>query len=70
MRILQNFLCFFLFISVQCSPQNVEVVEDFSTKPSKEFIKEWENMMSDFLSEDIKTFMIHSYETDVVKFLL
>ena len=70
MRILQNFLYFFLFISVQCNNQKEEVVEDFSRKPSQEFMKEWENMMSDFTPEDIKTFMVHSYEIDVVKLLL
>ena len=40
--------------------------DNFTREPSNDFIKEWEKMMGDFVPEDIKTFMVNAYETDVV----
>jgi hypothetical protein len=41
--------------------------DEYSRRPSEDFIKQWENIMGDFTPEDIKTFMVHGYESDVVK---
>lgn len=58
-----SFLIAFLYIIKTLSK---EVSEEFSRKPSEDFIREWEGMMVNFTPEDIKTFMVHSYEVDVV----
>ena len=70
MNLLQT-LILFLFISSITSPpvqsdSNPKTVEDYSRKPSESFIQQWEAMMADFTPEDILTFMVQGFESDVV----
>ena len=71
MRISQTIIPFFLIIVVSSnqahsSEPESKTAEDYSRKPSESFIQQWETMMSDFTPEDILTFMVHGYESDVV----
>lgn len=60
-----NILTFLCLCLLLIKSESQQTADDFSRKPSEDFIKSWESMMNDFTPEDIKTFMIHSYETDV-----
>lgn len=71
MRISHSILPFFLILvvrsnQVHSSNSESKTAEDYSRKPSESFIQQWEAMMSDFTPEDILTFMVYGYESDVV----
>lgn len=56
------FVCFVVFFFQLIT----YVKNEEDREPSEQFIKEWEKMMNNFVPEDIKTFMVSSYESEVV----